>query len=339
VQGRVLLLEGDQMAPGMTGWIQVLLAEPTVLVPGDRFILRHQTPMVTLGGGEVLDVAPRKRKRAQPEVLAELQQRLECLRDPDAFFAHILGAAESPKTLAELCGETGLLPQQALGIVRNLVQKGAAVALKPDEVLISCARLEELLRRVRACINEHFQEHPALGAVERPELRRRVQLSLGAASAAYFDDLLAALKQRNEIKAESNWVALPGRERHLEGSLALQARQVEQAFAAGGLAPSHPAEIEAQLRIPPKTFKEILRFLLETGKLVQATPEVIFHQQSFENAVTATRALFAQKAELTTSEIRQHLGMNRKHVVPLVELFDRKGVTLRVADKRRLKTP
>jgi len=349
VQGKVLLLEGEQMASGATGWIQVLLAEPTVLVPGDRFILRHQTPMITLGGGEVLDVAPRKRKRAPHPSLspegrgwgegAELQRRLECLNDSAAFVAHILAAAEGPKTLEELCSEAGLLPQQILGSVKALIQKGAVTALQPDAVFISCERLEELLRKVLACINDHFAEHPALGNVERPELRRRVQLSLGAVSAAYFDDLVAVLKLRNKIRAESNWVALPGRERHLEGSLALQARQVELAFAAGGLAPPHPAEIEAQLKIQARTYKEILKFLLDTGRLVQATPEVIFHCESFEKALADTRALFAQKAELTTSEIRQRLGMNRKHVVPLVELFDQRGVTVRVADMRRLKSP
>ncbi|MGD0090332.1 MAG: selenocysteine-specific translation elongation factor, partial [Planctomycetota bacterium] len=145
VQGKVLLLEGDLMAPGTSGWIQVLLAEPVVLAPGDRFILRHQTPMVTLGGGEVLDVAPHKRKRAQPAVFAELQQRLDCLNEPAALAAHILAAAEGPKTLAELCSETGLLPQQVLDILKkydpNHMYLGPRFAWHTRESVQACGEL------------------------------------------------------------------------------------------------------------------------------------------------------------------------------------------------------
>ncbi|MCY3020421.1 MAG: SelB C-terminal domain-containing protein [Planctomycetota bacterium] len=113
---------------------------------------------------------------------------------------------------------------------------------------------------------------------------------------------------------------------------------MEAAFAAGGLAPPSPRDVEAQLKINPKTLREIMKYLLDTGSLVEAAPEIVFHQRSYENAKAEVRKLFAGKPELTTSEIRQHLGMNRKYVVPLVELFDRKGLTVRIGDKRKLKT-
>jgi len=350
IQGKVLLLEGDQLPAGTSGWIQILLEEPTVIAPGDRFILRHQTPMVTLGGGRVVDVVPTKRKRASPPLNKggrgeavpfptrdDLESRLKAVDSPADFLAHIIAVSEAPKTLPELCAETASLPSQLAKLLAKLIEKKLVVALRPDAAFIAPARLDVLLKSAVTCAYDFFKDHPALGTLERPELRRRLEKKSGAGISGYFDDLLAVLKQRNLLKVESNTVALPGRDRTLEGALADQAQKVEAALQAGALAPPSLAEIEASLKIPPKTFKEILRFLQDTGKAHDAGGGIYFHAGAYEKAQSEVAGLFAKSPELTTSEIRQHLGMNRKYVVPLVELFDRKNFTVRVGDKRKLK--
>ena len=43
--------------PGQTAWVQLRFAEPLLLLPGDRFILRQFSPVVTIGGGVVVDAA------------------------------------------------------------------------------------------------------------------------------------------------------------------------------------------------------------------------------------------------------------------------------------------
>lgn len=337
IQGKVLLLEGDQLATGSSGWVQVLLEESTVVAPGDRFILRHQTPMITLGGGRVVDVVTAKRRRSDPDVLAELDARLKAIESPSEFLAHILSASETPKTIRDLCAEAAMLPEQVNASLSKWIGQKRVIALRPEAVFIAPEQLERILKDAVTCAYDYFKEHPALGSLEKPELRRRLEKKSGAEITAWFDDLLDVMKQRNLLKVESNAVSLPNRERTLEGALAAQAQKVEAALQAGALAPQSPKEIEAALKIPPKTFKEILRFLQDTQKVYEAAPEILFHASAYERAKTEVRTLFAKSPELTTSEIRQHLGMNRKYVVPLVELFDRKGFTVRIGDKRKLK--
>ncbi|HEY3325208.1 MAG TPA: selenocysteine-specific translation elongation factor [Planctomycetota bacterium] len=351
IQGKVLLLEGDQLAPGVEGWIQISLEEPTVLAPGDRFILRHQTPMVTLGGGRVVDVALRKRKRNDAGVIAELEQRLKALDNIEEFVAHVVGSAPIPKTLPELAAESAMLPQTLLELLRKLVKAGRVAQLQADALFLSPSRLQELLNAAVSSAQDYFKEHPALGAVEQPELRRRLNAKLGRVvpaslpagaeagttlNDAMFDGLIAAIKQKNLLRVEGNMLSLPGRDRKLEGALAAQAQQVEAAFRAGALAPPAPADVAANLKIQPKTFREIMRYLQDTGAVIEATPELCFHQEHYEKARAAVLAEFSKKGELTTSEIRQVLGSSRKYIVPLVELFDRKKVTDRVGDKRRV---
>jgi selenocysteine-specific elongation factor len=347
IQGKVLLLEGEQMAAGTEGFVQILLEHPTVVVPGDHFILRHQTPLITLGGGVVLDTVPAKRKRMKEEVLGELRERLACLGRPGtagqassgtaALVGHILTQADTPRTVNDLCAEVGLLPQQVLDVVRSLAASQRAVAVRLDAVFTAPARLEQLLAAVRECVQGFFTEHPALRAVERPQVRALVERKLGRRQAEFCDDLVSVLKQRGQLQVESNLVSLAGREVRLEGALAAQAQQVEAALATGGLAPPSPADIATRLRIAPKTMREIVKYLVDSQKVVEATPEIVFHQAPFQRAQEALRALFAAKHTLTVSEIRQHLGMNRKYAVPLVELLDRRGFTVRSGDGRTLK--
>jgi len=338
IQGKVLLLEADTLAPNSSGWIQILLEEPTVLAPGDHFILRHQTPMVTLGGGRIVSIDGGKRKRSDAAMIASLKERLAVLDKPDDFLAALLVQETAPRQIAELCGDTAQLPAQVLTRLKNLEKKNRAVALRADAVYMAPKNLDEALKATVGCLYDYFKAHPALGVIERPELKRRLALKSGDVVAVFFEDILEKARQRNLLTVESNTVALPGRDRTLEGALAKQAECVEAAFLRGGLAPPPPEEIESELKIASKLFKEIMRFLTDTGKIVNAAPDVIFHMKAYEKAWEETQALFAAKAENTTSEIRQHLSMSRKYVVPLVELFDKRGLTERVGDKRKLKT-
>ena len=337
LQGKVLILEGDALAPGQSGFLQILLEDPTVAAPGDHYLLRHQTPMVTLGGGRIVDVAPLKRKRNDPAVLAELSKRLAVLDNPQQLLEHILASAPLPRSIQELSAETGLLAGQIAELLSPLLKDSRVLALKSGSTYLSITLLNALSSQVGACIVEYLKEHPALGGVERPELKARLRKKIGAEIDAYSDDLLELLNSRKVIQAQSNLIALPGRERKLEGALAATAQKLESAIKTGALAPPTIPELQAQLAVPPKTFKEILKFLSDTRALTEASPEIYFHREALDKAKGDLKSLFAEKSERTTSEIRQHLGMNRKYVIPLVELLDRTKFTERVGDVRKLK--
>jgi selenocysteine-specific elongation factor len=55
---KLRVLGHDAISPGGSGLVRVHLAEPLPLTPGDRFVLRESGRDETVGGGEVLDVAP-----------------------------------------------------------------------------------------------------------------------------------------------------------------------------------------------------------------------------------------------------------------------------------------
>ncbi len=325
------------MKPGSSAFVQVLLEDKTVLVPGDRFILRQQTPMITLGGGRTLDNGGRRQAQAPGSVIARRfegapRSRRRSRKIPAAsHFPH----ADTPKSIAALCAETGLRPDRAANIAANVARSGEAVALTAASDFLSAVAFKKIADVLVEHIKAYIKEHPALAGIERPELRRRLEKDCGEAIAEFFDDILVVMKQTNRVQVDSNTVSLPGRDRTLEGDLAKQANLIEAAYMTGALTPPNRADLETQLKIAPKIMREIFKYLHDTGKLVDASPEVTFHRASVDAAKAKLKELFEQGAERTTSEIRQHLGMNRKFAVPLVELLDKEKFTVRTGDVRK----
>ena len=54
----VRVIGGERIAPGDTGLVRLRLPRPLPLLPGDRYVLRESGRGETVGGGELLDVAP-----------------------------------------------------------------------------------------------------------------------------------------------------------------------------------------------------------------------------------------------------------------------------------------
>lgn len=337
--GRVRLLEGDKLSPGAESFVQVLLEEPTVLCPGDRFILRYQSPTVTLGGGTILDNEERTLKRQSPEVLEHLRVRLAALDDPRALLSVLLEASPGVKTRSDLCAALGRLPGQIEDDLAVLESAGRACTLKLGEAYLGAGTAEAWRKEVGACMAGFFTEHPALVAMDKPELTTCMKSRLRArwgSIALYFDELLAFLAARGLLKVEANQVKLAGREPKLDAKWAEHARKAEAALKAGALAPPSTAELETALAIPPKALREVLRYLADTGKAVSVSNEFHLHREAYDGMLATVRELFAQAPEWTTSDIRKALNTTRKYAVPLLEHLDARGVTVRVGDKRRL---
>ncbi|MFA7412099.1 MAG: selenocysteine-specific translation elongation factor, partial [Tissierellaceae bacterium] len=70
---RIILLDREELGPGEEVYAQLRLEEEIVAKRGDKFIIRFYSPMYTIGGGEVLEPNPKKKKRFDEEAIHELE--------------------------------------------------------------------------------------------------------------------------------------------------------------------------------------------------------------------------------------------------------------------------
>ena len=171
VMARVLLLDRPELAPGQSAFARFRLEAPLVAMPDDRFVIRSYSPMVTIGGGTLLDIAPPRFKRKGPALIAHLT----LLREgrPEAVVEeHVRHAGVGGVRLAALSGRVPFGPERLRALLDSLQASGQVAAIDRDWFLHP-----ESLERLRGLVTDHARAVPS----RRPAAARHV--ARGAARA------------------------------------------------------------------------------------------------------------------------------------------------------------
>ena len=317
IEAEVRLLGGAAtLKPGGTVYAQLVLREPALLLPGDRFIIRRFSPVVTIGGGVVLDNGER-RYRAGDDAAA----RLGVLAGADAAARVALLVKEAPygEGLAELVARTGMRETEIAAAASNLV--ALAQTWYVDRLWFQEAR-ERLLRAV----HEFHREKPLLAGIAKQDLRSR---ELAAAPPFLLDALLADAK---ELVVEGETVRLRSHQVVLQQDEEQARVAIESAFERTGLATPAVPEVLAQSGVEPARARSLLQILLREKRLVRVSDDLVFHC----SAIGQLRQMLAERrsTRFKVAEFKDWTGVSRKYAIPLLEYLDRERVTRREGDQR-----
>jgi selenocysteine-specific elongation factor len=314
IEAEVRLLESRAaMKPGTTAWARIVLRDAALLLPGDRFIIRMFSPVITIGGGVVADISERRYRRTD-----DIAARLETLMSPDTAARVAWLVREQPfgMSLSDVVAHTGLTARDAVAAAAK-AQVTAISEWYVDRAWMQSAR-DRLVKTVR----EFHRKNPLLPGIPRQDLRQ-------GAPQFVLDALLADAKEivsEGEIvRARSHRVVLKEDEE--------QARmKIEAAFEQAGLAVPALAEVLANSGVEPSRARSILQILLREKKLVRAGDDLVFHQ----SAIARLRGLLAEHKgqRFAVPEFKEWTGVSRKYAIPLLEFLDREKVTRREGDQR-----
>jgi selenocysteine-specific elongation factor len=360
VVGRLLILSGDQLAPGQEAFIQFHSETPLVIGPRDRFIIRSYSPRRTIGGGLVIDIDPQFR-RARPKgrrAIALFEAlRVAQLGDPVDMITALLSAQGGPYDLAELTAraesEYGMPVSAVAPALDALVRNGDAVVAGEDERLIfataTLTRLGELGKEYLTGYHRRFPLRP--GAL-RDEFRVAVAPSLPPRR---YGALLAALAQAGHLESPGERLRLPGFVPELTDAQRTLARQIVEAYQMAWMSPPDQDQLLALVAAPPLgpgrardagragggpvgqaagNLEHVHEYLLAQGTLVKVKEGMVFHVDA---VAAATRVLLLHLREhdsISVSDFRQAVGTTRKFALPLLEYFDGLRISRRRGDDR-----
>jgi len=326
-EGRVRILEGNTLAPGATGWVQVQLAAPLAVAKGDFFIIR--SPVTTLGGGQIVDPHPRRHKRGQARVLAALETLAR--GSPEEIVQQTLGTAP-PMEVATLIAQTHLPADQGRAALGQLIASGQALILgdeapsSPRALVVSAAGWRELGERVATILRGYHQQYPLRGGMPKEELKSRLALP-----ARVFNESLARWLASGVLAEEGAAVRLPSHQARFTPE---QQQRVERLLARMVAAPYTPparAEMEQELGA------DVLAALLEQGKLYKVSEEIVFLRSAYEEMVRRTVETIRVRGKVTAAEVRDLFNTSRKYAIAFLEHLDEERLTRRVGDERVLR--
>jgi selenocysteine-specific elongation factor len=331
IMARVLLLDRGELEPGHSAFARFRLEAPVVALPGDRFVVRSYSPIVTIGGGTLLDVDPPRFKRKAPALVAHLTLLQQ--GSPEAVLEeHVRHAGASGVRLAALSGRVPFGPARLRELLDALLAAGRVLAVERDWVLHpeSFARLRE---RAVLALEAFHTANPLRPGMSREELRGRA----GHSDERVFGFLLAALDAEGAVRSERDKVRLASHAVRLTPEQQRVLTRLEEAFLKAEAAPPSPEEALGQAGVRGDEEHELFQVLLQSGKLVRVKESLFFHARAIDTIQAKLVAMLRERKEIGPGDIKDLLGISRKYAIPLLEFFDQRRVTARVGERRVLR--
>jgi selenocysteine-specific elongation factor len=316
------LYGGKQLKPGDEAYAQLRFAEPMLLLPGDRFIVRQFSPVITIGGGVVLDASPATRKQRGEDAIAFLR----IMRDgspEQALAARVTRRGAIGLPLDGIPGEMNLRREDT----RKLAARAGLV--RCDSVLVAPVAFLEAKANVLQALNKFHDANPLVAGMSKEELRDRVGLG-----PEVFYSVLEKLTEEKKMEAAGELVHLPGRGVVMKDEEAESKKIIEQAFASAGLKVPSLKEVLAGLKVDKIRAQKIVTLLLRDRVLIKISEELVFHQSALMDLRHKIATLKTTTPKIDVARFKEMTGVSRKYAIPLLEYLDRERVTRRVGDER-----
>ena len=325
---QVTLHDAHQLLPGATTFARLKLAEPALLLPGDRFIVRQFSPVITIGGGVVLDATPLpagKREKSSEGFLRILAQG----NASQVLTARVARRGHQGLTREQAIAETGWTSALLDNTVREIVDGNSVV--KIGNALIDSAAFEQLALATLQTINDFHSKNPLSPGMSKEELRDRLGLSVPS---QIFASLLESLIGEGKLEISGEQVRAAGRTVVMKDEESESKRIIEHAFQSAGLKVPALKEVLAGLPIDKARAQRIVVMLLREKVLVKLSDDLVFHRDALQNLRDSVRAQKSASPRIDVGKFKNLTGVSRKYAIPLLEYLDREHITRRVGDER-----
>jgi len=315
-----LLGPAATLEPGGRTYVRIVLREPALLLPGDTFIIRMFSPVVTIGGGTVLDTGGIRFRRTSTGAA-----RLNVLAGSDVAPKIALLVRESKHGMSfdDLVMRMGILEGEL-----NAASSSAQFVFlrQPQPWLVDRGWFDGARLNMIGTVRDFHRAHPLLPGIAKQDLRGR---ELAHAPAFLFDALIAHTK---ELVADGETVRLRTHNVVLKQDEEQARAAIEQAFERAALAVPAVSEVLGKSGVEAARARSLLQILIREKRLIRISEDLVFHHSAIHNL----RHLLAgrKSTRFNVGSFKDWTGISRKYAIPLLEYLDREHVTRREGDER-----
>ena len=335
VAARAVLTGMTTLEPGGSAFAQLRCGEPVTTVYGQRFIIRDENAVRTIGGGIVLrPVATRRRGDVETET-ARLA-KLENGDDADRVEEVLRRARFSRPSDLDLCAQTGVELDDLPGVIERLRSENRYIPIAGTDIYAVPSARDDLDTRLTTWLERHHRNHPELPG-------RPVDTVVGwferITSRTLSRPLMDWFLESGRIKRLGKFICAsafaPTLSRSDEKLLAAMIAEIRDA----GFQPPLLDAISSASQTDKKRRERLATLAIAMGELVQIEPKMLLHVDVAEQLREKVAGQITAEGGVSVAQVRELLGSTRKFVVPFLEYLDRTGFTKRVGDQRVLNDP
>ncbi len=331
---RVVLLDKETLTPGETCYAQLRLEESIVAKRGDRFIIRFYSPMITIGGGEVIEPNPPKRKRFKEDVIEELKVK-EKGDNIDVIRKIIQEKSKLFPSTLEL-SKIAVIPEQRVRkIVNELSNNGDVIKFELTNTIhaIDKKYYQMITFKIIDYLKEYHKINPLRSGIIKEEIRSRFLSTIKPKLADNFINKLIAekvIKQNNEtISLYDFQIQYSSEQKEIKN-------YIEELFKSSKFNILKRQEIYDNLKYENNNIEKVISALIDEGILIKIKEDMIIHNDSYQRCIKLVTQHIKTNQAITLSEFRDMIGSSRKYAMAILEYLDNKKITIRKGNKRLL---
>lgn len=331
---RVIILDKEEVKPGENAYVQLKLEKPIAAQRNDRYVIRSYSPMITIGGGAIIEPVAKKAKRLNKEYLEEL--KIKESGSADSIIESTINKLSSnyPGN-NEILKALGKNEDRLVEILDSLVKQKKIIRLEAGDkpLYIHNKFLMKKIEEVNELLKEFHKKNPLKAGISKEEFKNKV---FGKnLKQRNYDEILDTLLKGDIIKITGNNVALYDFEIVYDSYQNEIKETILKQFKEGKYMPPRLEDISANIK-NKKDFKAVLDSLLDQGELYKVNEECILYNEYFSEAKHMLTQHIQSNGFITAGDFRDLLDTSRKYAVAILEHFDSLKITKRVEDKRFL---
>jgi selenocysteine-specific elongation factor len=326
VMARVALTDGKTLQPGDDCPALLRLEQPMVAARGDKFIIRSFSPVITIGGGEVMEVLIEEKWKIVKEKLQNLYESPKS----DQLIHLVQMEGTKPITPEKLQYRIGISKEQINAIVEEK-EELFWLTHKQGKWLLTQNQWNELKNSIHNFLKKYHAKNPLNAGAQKEEIRQHLNCEnsiLEALLQSMLDD--KSISQKGELFLNPNFsITLSSEDDSLQNSILNQLDQE-------GFTSSTLAQLSLKTGNSKEKLMQVLNVAEQQGKLLRIDGKLMFTQKNFIILREKVNQFFSNHPEMSVSEFKELAHTSRKYAVPLLEYFDKKKITYREGNIRKL---
>ncbi len=327
---RLALLDRDELNSFESGYAQLRLEEEIAVQPGDHFVLRLYSPLITIGGGVIVDSLPHKKKRIKSGESNPVEKLFEA--DPEEALMIRLREMESEyPTIQSLAAVSGEKIEKTQRRVEALEAAGRLHVFETADgkTVLSDEKIQSLSQRMKQMIETYQSQYPLRLGMAKESLRSSL---LSEARSKVGEKILQVMLSQGEYQEDSGIVSTAD----FTATLTEEQRSVQSLLLQE--AETHFVPLKAEeMSLPASAdtwINELLQYMVREKQLIRLEDDMLVSTQLFESGIERMKELLAKNGKLTVAEARDTLDTNRKVALALLSAMDQRKITKRVGDER-----
>ena len=323
VMARVVPLGTESIKPGESGFVQLRLEEEIAVKNYDKFIIRTYSPMVTIGGGVILDASPRKHSRFNEEILEKLKVQLEG-NSGDLIQNYLLSHSNYIVSKKDIIKDLQLPEEEVATELDELVISGNI--FETNLGYIHKKKYDEVLEKLKKLLTDYHKRYKLKVGIPKVEIISKFKLSQKEVL-----ELIELFIKNNEVRLEGNLVAEKDFVVNYDKKQLAEKARIEKELLNGGFTPPTIKELTNGV----KASVELLDSLVD-NTIIRLDADLVLHRDVLTKAIEKVNEHFKNAEKMTLAEFRDITGSSRKYSMAILEYIDKLGITRRVENYRVL---